>query len=310
MAFVVVGPGTRHRAPRSSSGAAAQMANYKVPRAVEIVDELPLNATGKVMKETLRERAARPDRRDGQVTGPEPTGLGALAGPARRRARRLGRRPGGVGPAGGLGRRRDQGRAADGRPHAQCLRFARDRQGLPEPGLRAGQPGEAERRPRPARPRGPAPVRGAARHGRRLPQQPAPGRARRPRPGAGEHRGPPSPPRVLQRQRVRAARTGPEPSGLRHRRLLGPIGPVGPVGQQRGRPAQRPRRHRRPHQRARRAGRAAGRRARAAPDRAAGGSSRCRCCGPAPTSSGGTSACRRPSARSPGPRRGTRTRHR
>jgi HIP---CoA ligase len=35
-----------------------EMANYKVPRAVEIVDELPLNATGKVMKETLRERAA------------------------------------------------------------------------------------------------------------------------------------------------------------------------------------------------------------------------------------------------------------
>ena len=35
-----------------------EMANYKVPRAVEIVDELPLNATGKVVKETLRERAA------------------------------------------------------------------------------------------------------------------------------------------------------------------------------------------------------------------------------------------------------------
>jgi acyl-CoA synthetase (AMP-forming)/AMP-acid ligase II len=34
-----------------------QMANYKVPRAVEIVDELPLNATGKVMKDALRERA-------------------------------------------------------------------------------------------------------------------------------------------------------------------------------------------------------------------------------------------------------------
>jgi acyl-CoA synthetase (AMP-forming)/AMP-acid ligase II len=35
------------------------MANYKVPRVVEIVDALPLNATGKVMKETLREGAAR-----------------------------------------------------------------------------------------------------------------------------------------------------------------------------------------------------------------------------------------------------------
>jgi acyl-CoA synthetase (AMP-forming)/AMP-acid ligase II len=34
------------------------MANYKAPRVVEIVDELPLNATGKVVKETLRERVA------------------------------------------------------------------------------------------------------------------------------------------------------------------------------------------------------------------------------------------------------------
>jgi HIP---CoA ligase len=36
-----------------------EMANYKVPRVVEIVDALPLNATGKVMKEALREQAAR-----------------------------------------------------------------------------------------------------------------------------------------------------------------------------------------------------------------------------------------------------------
>jgi HIP---CoA ligase len=34
------------------------MANYKVPRAVEIVDTLPINATGKVMKDALRARAA------------------------------------------------------------------------------------------------------------------------------------------------------------------------------------------------------------------------------------------------------------
>jgi acyl-CoA synthetase (AMP-forming)/AMP-acid ligase II len=36
-----------------------EMANYKVPRAVEIVDALPLNATGKVLKDELRARAAR-----------------------------------------------------------------------------------------------------------------------------------------------------------------------------------------------------------------------------------------------------------
>jgi acyl-CoA synthetase (AMP-forming)/AMP-acid ligase II len=34
------------------------MANYKVPRVVEFMDELPLNATGKVVKDLLRERAA------------------------------------------------------------------------------------------------------------------------------------------------------------------------------------------------------------------------------------------------------------
>jgi acyl-CoA synthetase (AMP-forming)/AMP-acid ligase II len=35
-----------------------QMANYKVPRAVELVEELPVNATGKVLKDVLRARAA------------------------------------------------------------------------------------------------------------------------------------------------------------------------------------------------------------------------------------------------------------
>ena len=36
-----------------------KMANYKVPRAVEIVDALPLNASGKVLKYELRERATK-----------------------------------------------------------------------------------------------------------------------------------------------------------------------------------------------------------------------------------------------------------
>jgi acyl-CoA synthetase (AMP-forming)/AMP-acid ligase II len=34
----------------------ANMANYKVPRRVEIVDSLPTNASGKVTKFVLRER--------------------------------------------------------------------------------------------------------------------------------------------------------------------------------------------------------------------------------------------------------------
>ena len=36
------------------------MANYKVPRVVEVVDELPINATGKVVKDELRALVADP----------------------------------------------------------------------------------------------------------------------------------------------------------------------------------------------------------------------------------------------------------
>jgi HIP---CoA ligase len=59
MAFVVLRSG-----PDRASGEAIlawardEMANYKVPRAIEVVDELPVNATGKVAKEELRARAA------------------------------------------------------------------------------------------------------------------------------------------------------------------------------------------------------------------------------------------------------------
>jgi acyl-CoA synthetase (AMP-forming)/AMP-acid ligase II len=56
MAFVVA------RSDAVSSAAVIEwcrdkMANYKVPRVVELVDEFPINATGKVMKDTLREQA-------------------------------------------------------------------------------------------------------------------------------------------------------------------------------------------------------------------------------------------------------------
>jgi len=40
----------------------ANMANYKVPRAVRLVPELPLNAGGKVLKTVLREQAAAESR--------------------------------------------------------------------------------------------------------------------------------------------------------------------------------------------------------------------------------------------------------
>jgi acyl-CoA synthetase (AMP-forming)/AMP-acid ligase II len=38
------------------------MANYKVPRRVALIDELPMNASGKVLKIELRERAERTER--------------------------------------------------------------------------------------------------------------------------------------------------------------------------------------------------------------------------------------------------------
>jgi len=58
MAFVVARPGADVTGPEIIDWARAEMANYKVPRAVELVDELPTNATGKVVKDELRARAA------------------------------------------------------------------------------------------------------------------------------------------------------------------------------------------------------------------------------------------------------------
>ena len=56
MAFVVLRPGATVTGEDIIEWSRDQMANYKVPRAVEIVDELPLNATGKVEKQALRDR--------------------------------------------------------------------------------------------------------------------------------------------------------------------------------------------------------------------------------------------------------------
>ena len=64
-AFVVPTPDARTGAATDDDAAAAaliawcreEMANYKVPRHVEWVDELPLNASGKVLKYELRARA-------------------------------------------------------------------------------------------------------------------------------------------------------------------------------------------------------------------------------------------------------------
>ena len=58
MAFVVVAPDATTTGQDIIEWSRERMANYKVPRVVELVTELPVNATGKVMKELLRERAA------------------------------------------------------------------------------------------------------------------------------------------------------------------------------------------------------------------------------------------------------------
>jgi acyl-CoA synthetase (AMP-forming)/AMP-acid ligase II len=57
MAFVVPRPGRTIGADDVIAWAREHMANYKVPRRVEIVEALPLNASGKVLKYELRERA-------------------------------------------------------------------------------------------------------------------------------------------------------------------------------------------------------------------------------------------------------------
>jgi acyl-CoA synthetase (AMP-forming)/AMP-acid ligase II len=55
-AFVVPAPGKAFTAEEVIAWCRANMANYKVPRSVAIVDALPMNASGKVMKFELRRR--------------------------------------------------------------------------------------------------------------------------------------------------------------------------------------------------------------------------------------------------------------
>lgn len=68
MAYVVPAPGQSVDAAAIIAWARARLANYKVPRYVVAVPELPTNATGKVMKDELRARAERdkPSNRGGR----------------------------------------------------------------------------------------------------------------------------------------------------------------------------------------------------------------------------------------------------
>jgi HIP---CoA ligase len=56
-AFVVLEPGPPIEASEIIAWARAEMANYKAPRSVEFLDALPVNATGKVVKDELRARS-------------------------------------------------------------------------------------------------------------------------------------------------------------------------------------------------------------------------------------------------------------
>jgi acyl-CoA synthetase (AMP-forming)/AMP-acid ligase II len=58
VAFVVPKPGAAVKPDELITWCRERMANFKVPRRVEVVDSLPLNASGKVLKYELRERAA------------------------------------------------------------------------------------------------------------------------------------------------------------------------------------------------------------------------------------------------------------
>ena len=59
MAFVVAVPDTVLEAEGLIAWSRENMANYKVPRYIEIVESLPSNASGKVLKFELRKRAAK-----------------------------------------------------------------------------------------------------------------------------------------------------------------------------------------------------------------------------------------------------------
>ncbi|HEV3225251.1 MAG TPA: AMP-binding protein, partial [Acidimicrobiales bacterium] len=59
MAFVVPATGTTVDTDELIAWCRERMANYKVPRYIEVVDALPLNASNKVLKIDLRERGAK-----------------------------------------------------------------------------------------------------------------------------------------------------------------------------------------------------------------------------------------------------------
>jgi fatty-acyl-CoA synthase len=58
-AFVVPDGSKKPSEEELKSYVKQNLANFKVPREIEFIDELPRNATGKVMKRELEEREAK-----------------------------------------------------------------------------------------------------------------------------------------------------------------------------------------------------------------------------------------------------------
>ena len=54
----MLAPGPPVEAAAIVEWARGEMANFKVPRTVEFLDALPVNATGKIVKDELRKRSA------------------------------------------------------------------------------------------------------------------------------------------------------------------------------------------------------------------------------------------------------------
>ena len=55
-AFVAIADGAQATEDELKAHVKANLASYKAPREIEFLDELPRNATGKVLKRELRER--------------------------------------------------------------------------------------------------------------------------------------------------------------------------------------------------------------------------------------------------------------
>ena len=156
MAFVVTRSGDPSAADEIVAWSREQMANYKVPRAVEVVDELPINATGKVVKDELRAQGRLDERR-------RMVGFESLAD---LRVVELGvwvAAPATAALLADWGADVIKVEPPDRRPDARRVRLARHRRRHAEPGVRARQPGQAERRARPPRPRRPPAPRGPPR---------------------------------------------------------------------------------------------------------------------------------------------------